>query len=353
MELVGRSAELRALDAALADARVGRGRLVLATGAAGMGKTELVTSAMSGTDATDLTVLWGSGWEAGGAPAYWPWTQVLRELARRRGIGAGADVPRLAHLVPELGTPDPAGVASDGARFAMFDAVAAALAHAAATGPLAVVVDDLHVAGQPSALLLQFLARELRRSAVLLVATYRRVEAGWQPGMREAVAALESTATVLPLRGLDAAGIAQIVRATTGSAPPAELVDAIVARTDGNPLFVTAVARMLAAGEREPAWPVPAGIRQAIRAQVARLAGEPAAMVGAAAVLGRDVEVAVLAGMARRPAADVAAQLDDAVTAGLLHPHARAGTGSPTTLSARPSLPISIHATARGTTRER
>lgn len=319
MELVGRTAELRALGAALADVRSGRGRLVLVTGAAGMGKTELVTSAMSGADATDLTVLWGSGWEAGGAPAYWPWTQVLRGLLRTRGVDEGADVPRLAHLVPELGSPDHTGTASDGARFAMFDAVAAALARAAATAPLAVVVDDLHVAGQPSALLLQFLARELRRSAVLLVATYRPVEARWQPGMREAVAALEGTATVLPLRGLDAGGIAQVVGATAGSVPPAEIVDAIAARTDGNPLFVTAVARMLAAGERAPDWPVPAGIREAIRAQVARLAAEPATVMGAAAVLGRDIDVAVLAAMVARPAEEVATQLDAAVSAGLIH----------------------------------
>lgn len=325
MELVGRSAELRALDAALVDARDGRGRLVLVAGAAGMGKTALVTSAMSAAVATGVTVLWGGGWEAGGAPPYWPWTQVLRGLARRRGIGADADIPRLAHLVPELGSPDPAGVASDGARFAMFDAVAAALARAAAGGPLAVVVDDLHVSGQPSAVLLQFLAGELRRSAVLLVATYRPVEAGWQPGMREAVAALEGAATVLALRGLDAAGITRAVGATAGYVPPAELVDAIAARTAGNPLFVTAVARMLAAGEREPGWPVPAGIRQAIRAQVARLAGEPAAVVGAAAVLGRDVEVAVLARMVQRPVANVAAQLDEAVAAGLLLPHGAGG----------------------------
>ncbi|MHA6783060.1 ATP-binding protein [Pseudonocardia saturnea] len=317
MELVGRSAELRALDAALADARSGRGRLVLVTGTAGMGKTELVTAATSGAD---ITVLWGGGWEAGGAPAYWPWTQVLRGLARERGIDPGADLPRLAHLLPELGIPDPAGVASDGARFALFDAVAAALARAAATAPLAVVVDDLHAAGQPSALLLQFLARELRRSAVLLVATYRPVEVGWQPGMRETVAALEGTATVLALHGLDADGIAQVVGATARAVPPTEVVAAIAARTDGNPLFVTAVARMLAAGEREPGWPVPAGIRQAIRAQVARLAGEPAAVLGAAAVLGRDVEVAVLAAMVRRPAGEVAGQLVDAESAGLLQP---------------------------------
>jgi predicted ATPase len=253
---------------------------------------------------------------------------VLPRTGRGRRCCAGwpagpdADIPRLAHLVPELGSPDPAGVASDGARFALFDAVAAALAGAAGVAPLAVVVDDLHVAGQPSALLMQFLARELRRSAVLLVAIYRPIEAGWQPGMRETVAALEGAATVLALRGLDTAGIAQIVRATAGTVAPAELVDAIAARTDGNPLFVTAVARMLAAGVPEPGWSVPAGIRQAIRAQVARLADESAATVGAAAVLGRDVDIAVLADLLRRPAAEVAVDLDGATTEGLLHPHA-------------------------------
>ena len=75
-------------------------------------------------------VLWGSAWEEGGAPPYWPWVQVLRSYARQAGAAALADAagPQaavLAQLLPELGPAgEPAGPAGSGpeARLSLFEA---------------------------------------------------------------------------------------------------------------------------------------------------------------------------------------------------------------------------------------
>jgi len=130
-------------------------------------------------------VLVGRCWEAGGAPAYWPWVQSLRAYFDGKApemlstlLGAGAAdlaqiVPELRELIPDLPS---ASTEVEGARFRLFDSVARFLRNLAATRPLLLVLDDLHVADEPSLLLLRFVAGQLGDSRVLVVGTYRDVD---------------------------------------------------------------------------------------------------------------------------------------------------------------------------------
>ncbi len=95
---VGRSRELTMLSAALRQAAVGDARLALISGEPGIGKTELARAFARAAAKDGALVLWGSAWEDGGAPPYWPWVQVLRSYARQAGpealaaaSGTGAD----------------------------------------------------------------------------------------------------------------------------------------------------------------------------------------------------------------------------------------------------------------------
>jgi DNA-binding SARP family transcriptional activator len=124
---VGRERELGELVGALDDALAGRGRLVLLAGEPGIGKSRLADELMGRAGARGAGVLVGPCWEAGGAPAYWPWVQALRAYIRetqpealRAQLGAGgADLaqllPELGALFPDLGTPP--ALESEGARF--------------------------------------------------------------------------------------------------------------------------------------------------------------------------------------------------------------------------------------------
>ena len=124
---VGRTAELELLDGALAHAFAGRGRLVLIAGEPGIGKTRLVDELTLQARARGALVSVGRCWEAGGAPAYWPWLQALRMCIEETGaervrsqIRSGAS--DLAQLLPELRVlfddlPEPAGLDPDAARF--------------------------------------------------------------------------------------------------------------------------------------------------------------------------------------------------------------------------------------------
>ena len=330
--LLGREVELAAVDDALTDALGGSGRLVLVVGEAGIGKTELAAAAAARSAERGAVVLWGGGVEEGGAPAYWPWTQIIRSHLRQTSLAhgvqcAGRDVALLAKIVPEFGTQEPAA-AAEPARFMLFDAVSGFLARAAAT-PLVIVVDDLHAAGTPSALLLQFLARELRQTSILLVCTYRPSEARLDPAMADVVATLETIGTVVAPAGLGEAEIATVLERETHTRPSPSLVAAIRGRTDGNPLFVGEVARLLRSDStgREH-WPVPAGIRQAIRGRFAALqlqagaagTGDAERIFGVAAVVGREFDLATVSSIADVSPSALLALVSQATEADLLRP---------------------------------
>ena len=182
----GGQAELEELLAGLADAAEGNGRLFLLVGEPGIGKSRLADEVMRRARERGVRVLVGRCWEAGGAPAYWPWVQSLRGYVREAAPGTlradlGPGVAEVAQILPELhdllpGLPEPDAVDSDAARFRLFDATAQFLRRAAASKPILLMLDDLHAADTPSLLLLQFVARELASSRVLVIGALRDVD---------------------------------------------------------------------------------------------------------------------------------------------------------------------------------
>lgn len=107
----------------------------------GIGKSRLAFEAAARAQDRGFKVAWGRCWEAGGAPAYWPWVQSLRACVRgldgeelRTHLGAGAPfvaqiVPEVAEILPDIQPPPPMG--AEGGRFRLFDAVAMFLHNAA------------------------------------------------------------------------------------------------------------------------------------------------------------------------------------------------------------------------------
>jgi DNA-binding SARP family transcriptional activator len=247
---VGRETELRVALSALEQAQAGCGSVVLLSGEPGIGKSRLADEVAAHARDGGLRVLRGRCWEAGGAPAYWPWLQVLRAGLRgakpaqvRRHVGGGA--PELAELLPELlellgELPRPAVRDPEAQRFRLFDAVGAFLAAMSEERPLLLVLDDLHAADESSLLLLQFVTGTVAENRLVLVGAYRDTEVG--PGhpleRLSAELARDGGVTRIAMDGLSRADVAAYVQLSTGTAAPAGLVEAIHRRTLGNPLFV-------------------------------------------------------------------------------------------------------------------
>lgn len=104
---VGRERELTLLDEGLTEALSGHVRTFLLVGEPGIGKTRLAEMVQGRARAQGAQVCWGRCWEEGGAPAFWPWIQVLRELLKDMDPATiageiGSAASHVVQLVPEL-----------------------------------------------------------------------------------------------------------------------------------------------------------------------------------------------------------------------------------------------------------
>ena len=333
-QFVGRDEELGDLHAAVDRALAGRSSVFLLAGEPGIGKSRLADEVARRAEDRGATVLWGRGWEAGGAPAYWVWVQALRSYVQgvdpatlRGQLGRGA--PEIAQMLPGLrevlpNLEEPTAPESEGARFRLFDAVASFLRAAAETQPLALIFDDLHAADTPSLLLLQFVARELARERIVVIATFRDVAPVPGEALTATLAELarERGTRRIALQGLPLADVARIIHSTTGLDPPQALTEAIHAETEGNPLFVTEVARLLASEDRlegedwRPA--IPPGVRDVITQRLGLVSEGCRSTLGFASVIGREFDVTALERLADEPEAELLAALDEATEARLV-----------------------------------
>lgn len=336
-DFVGREAELAVLEDGLERAMEGHGVLYLIAGEPGAGKTRLAGRMEDAARARGALVLSGRCWEAGGAPAYWPWVEVLRSYVLGRGIETARDqaadaLPELARLVPELGgdagaTP-PAESESD--RFRLFDAVSRFLRVASKATPLMIVLDDLHAADEPSLLLLEFLAARLEGARLFVLATYRDTEAG--PGNRitTTLPELEREPAVRRIRlgGLGEEEIERYIAIAAGARPAPSAARLILAETEGNPLFVGETVRLLIAEDKLDAagqattWDfgVPDELHGVVDRRLARLGTRTHELLVSGAVLGRDFDLETLAIVGDLPRDQMLDAIEEAAAARIVEP---------------------------------
>jgi DNA-binding SARP family transcriptional activator/class 3 adenylate cyclase/tetratricopeptide (TPR) repeat protein len=330
---VGRERELGELVGGLDDAFAGRGRLFLLGGEPGIGKSRLAEELITHATRRGARALVGRCWEAGGAPAYWPWVQSLRTYLREAGPDAlraqlGAGAADLAQILPELrerfpDLPEPASLESEAARFRLFDAAAEFLRRASESRPIVLVLDDLHAADAPSLLLLRFLARQLVSSRILLLGAYREVDPLPGQALTEMLVevAREPGTRRLPLRGLSERYVAQYVELTASEIASSELAAGLHAATEGNPLYVGEMVRLLSV-EGVPAdstgdvrLTIPQSVRDVIARRLSHLSEECNRMLVLASVLGREFPMEALARMGGVSADELLHMLDQAIAA--------------------------------------
>jgi hypothetical protein len=318
--LVGRRLAVGALRSAVDAAVGGAGGVVLLAGEAGMGKTALAAEAVAYAKARGAAAVWGTCWEGGGAPGYWPWIQVVRALAAESDGAGKAVLAELTGVSAERG-----GSLGDesAARFRTYDLATAYLRRRPARRPLVVVVDDLHWADVSSLRLLVFLARQLHDAAVLVIGTYRDVEvtAGDHPA-RPLLAELAGQAELVQLTGLTADEVGQLLEKICGECPPPPLIQAVHDRTAGNPFFVQQIARLLAAQgaplDRAPVTGVPPAVGDVLARRLARLPGPVVDLLAVAAVVGRRFPLTLVAAVAGTTAEAAVPLADGAVRAAVL-----------------------------------
>jgi hypothetical protein len=240
-DFVGRQRELEQLVEGLGHAERRAGSLFLLVGEAGIGKTRLADELCERAIRRGFAIHWGRCWESGGAPAYWPWTQIVSALLRDDGSLAPDAMTCARHPLAPILFPELAGDAPEG-RFRTFRASIGLLAQATRRCPLVLVLDDLHAADQSSLLLLEFVARELRGLPVLIIGTHRDLEASREPELGPPLARIVREARILPVRRLAPADVDVLVRRRIPEIPAASAAT-LFAATMGNPRSLDQVVR--------------------------------------------------------------------------------------------------------------
>lgn len=320
--LVGRVYERRALQASVGRLLGGEGGLLLLAGEPGIGKTALLEELGRLGHAAGVAVHWGRCHESSGAPAFWPWIQLLRGICRGvsdeelRALVAGPALP-VTQLMEEgaqrVGERHPLGGGDlEAARFQLYDATATFLARVAEGRPLVLLLDDLHWADTPSLQMLTFLTPLLAATPTLVAGSYRDLRAEWSDELEATLAAVvrEPVAQQLGLVGLLPAAVAELAEDVTGELITGDEAEMLHQRTAGNPFFVRQLSQLLHEEHfGRPADPrVPIGVRHVIARRLGMLSAQTRSVLETAAVMGEQFDV-------RRLATAAGIRIDDALTA--------------------------------------
>jgi DNA-binding CsgD family transcriptional regulator len=291
--LVGRAVELGLLVSALDRADTGQAGAVLIGGDAGIGKTRLVNELAAAARARGCAVLIGQCAELGESIPYLPLADALRDATHDPAtapslLEAVRARPVLSRLLPD-GDGDP-GAGSDGAEVAqqqLFGAVLGLLGELSDAAPVLLVLEDLHWADRSTRDLLTFLSRMLQRERVCLVGTYRRDDLPRRHPTRRVIAELLRLPSVtgIDLRPLAPAQVADYLAALGDGPPPAEVLDRVIARAEGNAFYAEELLAAARTGEE-----LPIGLADLLLSRVERLPEIAQRVVRVAAVAGRKVD---------------------------------------------------------------
>lgn len=293
---VGRERELAELTAALVRAAATSGGLYFIAGEPGIGKTRLASEIAADAREGGVRVSWGRCWEAGGAPAYWPWREALE------GIG--------------VAFPDPSAIPASTpaeSRFMLSREVISALGCAATPRPLLIVLEDLHAADRSTLLVLELIADQVRSMPVMVLGTYRELEASLRPDCGDAIARLGRVGQVLTLPPLREIDVALLVRDGIEDADD-RLTAIVYDATHGNPLFVDEMVRDVRARGVGGGMRIPLGVREVIRQRLRFVSDDARPVLEAGAVLGVEFEGTVV----ERITTGAAVVLEEATRSGLV-----------------------------------
>lgn len=318
--VVGRATELSQLATCFAKARNGERQLVFVTGPAGIGKTTLVEAFLESRSVHDAPrPVWigrgGCVAQHGPREAYMPVLEALDRLARRPDAAGFVDLLRrtaptwLAQLPWLIGDDaEQLRRTLEAARSERMLREFATLTEAlTAEVPLVLVLEDLHWSDASTADLLALLAQRSEPARLMVIATYRPAEVAvhhLELGQTVRTLQLHRRCITLPVHELDEAALTRYLEARfPGAALPPTLAPALLAHTDGNPLFVHAVVEhLLSRGailDTAPGWSftvppdalqlgVPDDARRLIASQLGNLSPADQALLDAASAAGTE-----------------------------------------------------------------
>lgn len=323
--LLGREPELATLAAAAREAARGHGSIVTLVGEPGLGKTRLVQ------ECRQRFLAWaGSGrpplWLEGRCASYASTTpyglyqQVLAswigvasdqpeavvrpalERALQSAMGDTSLLPPLARMIGLAPGSALGRMSPETLQRATFAALRAVLSRLVAAGPVVLALEDLHWADPTSLQLTRDLARLSAGRRLLLLITSRP-----EPEAEPSGLAAAGDVRRLVLKPLPADAERQLARSLVGDDASNEVLDMVLANTDGNPLFLeerlSSLLESKALVRHQGQWrlrdtgepDVPPVLERLVRSRVDRLSPAAREVIVVASVLGTQFQQPLLA----------------------------------------------------------
>jgi class 3 adenylate cyclase/predicted ATPase len=319
-KFVGRAAEIDTLQEALALAEAGTGQLVAVVGEPGVGKSRLCWEFAHSARLRGAKVVEAAAASYGQATVYFPVVSLLRvyfqidtrdDARRVRDKVAGkllaldrALEPSLSALLALLDVPvdDPAWTRADPPqrRLRTLEAVRRLLLREAETQPLVVLFEDLQWIDGETQALLDLLAESLPTARLLLLVNYRpEYTHDW---------IVRTSYRQIRLDPLRTSSVAEVLEALLGPHPElGPLKGLLIERSEGNPFFLEESVQTLTEtgaldgvrgayrlAKQPGRLQIPATIHAMLTARIDRLGDEDKRLLHAAAVIGKEVPIALL-----------------------------------------------------------
>jgi len=342
----GRDAEMAEIKGSWETTSSGAREVVLLAGEPGIGKSRLCAEIGRFVLHRDGLVLYGKCDDEMGVPYqpfvealsffvdHWPAATVREHLGPYPGELARL-VPSISERFPDM--PAPLLADPETERYRLFDAISGWLDAVGKVAPVLVILDDLHWATRPTLLLVKHLAQHGGESRVMLLGTYRDTDVDRQSPMTEILADLRRLPNVhrIPVAGLDVAGVLTIMERVAGHEMDRD-ARALAARvheeSEGNPFFVGELLRHLretgaivvdadgrwSLSESIDTIPIPEGVREVVGRRIDILSTAAKDVLTAAAVVGRDFELAILVDTVDHTEAEILELLDACLDARII-----------------------------------
>jgi DNA-binding NarL/FixJ family response regulator len=324
--LIGRAADLTALQALIEQAKRGEGQVALISGEAGIGKSRLVAEVKTTAAGQGFLLLQGNCFQADRAFPYAPFLDLLRSyfsgsspLTRHHDLipfeqELSQLLPDATPLIPER---PPLLLSSSldpqQEQRRLFALLLHFFTEQATRQPLLCILEDLHWSDETSLELMVYLARRTTHLPILFVLTYRSDEVS--PELRHFLAAFdrEHLAQDFFLQRLTRTEVDAMLRSIFAQhqAIPTGLLESMYALTEGNPFYIEEVLKsLIASGEitnKEGVWErtllfgmhtrhpsIPRSVQDAVYQRTKQLSAPARQTLALAAVAGRRFDLTIL-----------------------------------------------------------
>ncbi len=279
----GREREMKALRKILQDTREGIGRIILVSGSAGIGKTQVLEEFQADARVNGMRVQSGRCYESGGQ-AFGPFLEILRDLADQTGV-RGPDLEEsVKRVLTQIERPAPADQPDP---YPAMETLSELLVDLSRETPTLVCIEDVQWADDLTLRFLDFVRRDPDPVPLVFGLACRKVdEDPLPPGIDDLTdGPIGTRAEHFRLQPLDMDETGNLAASLLGEqAVPEEENRRVFQETGGNPLFVVELVRgAIADGliwkdstgiwrwPKETEWPMPSGIMQAIKLRLGRL----------------------------------------------------------------------------------